>query len=209
MTMRLDRLRDDVRSALGLYLAESTLDDQAIDASLRFALDRAAPHLPLVTQVVTLVAAGPAQDISALIPAIAKVMELRYPYDPDFPTTATYRYETVAHGSVLFKYGYPSIGELLLVVGKPRYVLADLNGAADTLPAQFDTAIATIAAANLVRIEGRRRLVVDVPVPGAKATPIGNLPLLALTMEQEGIQLLYDLAPVSHNPAWGGDLLPC
>ena len=209
MTMHLERLRDDVRSTLGLYLTESTIDDQAIDAALRHALHLAAQYLPMVAKTVTLTADGPTQDITAQIPDIAKVMEVRYPYDPDFPTANTYPYSQISHGIVQFKYGSPVSGDQVLVIGRPRYTLAGVNGAADTLPEQFDAPIAAFAAAHLIRTEGYRRAVTAAePTTDAKARPpvAQNLPLLATTIEQSGIDAIYALEPVKQNPNWGSYL---
>ncbi len=204
MTMHLERLRDDVRSTLGLYLTESTIDDQAIDAALRQALTATVPYLPLVTKVITLTSDGPTQDISVQIPNIAKVMAVRWPYDPAAPTSTATPYIQINHGIIQFKRGAPATGDQVLVIGRPAYTLAGVNGSADTLPEQLDAAIAAFAAAELLRRENTRRLLQPASEPSSKNNP---LPTLLASIEENAIANLYGLEPVKANPAWGPQLL--
>jgi hypothetical protein len=210
MTMHLERLRDDVRQSMGFYLAESTIDDQAIDNALRHALRFGAQYAPLVTKTITLIAEGRAQDISSLIQDIARVMDVRYPYDPAWPTANTYPCDILSNGVIQFKYGMPAIGDTVLIVGRPHYTLTGLNGTADTLPEHLDLPFASIAAAHILRVEGFRHATTEVPQQGKTQNRASggdtSLALAAKSMEQQAIDMFYAIEPVRQNPAWGAAL---
>ena len=80
--MRLDRLRDEVRHKLGQTGATSTVDDAAIDHALEQGLALLASYYPAVRVELTLETAGKTQDLKRLAPTIARLDEVRCPYDP-------------------------------------------------------------------------------------------------------------------------------
>ncbi|MEI2676875.1 MAG: hypothetical protein V9G29_02895 [Burkholderiaceae bacterium] len=63
MSMRLARLRDEVRHELGQTGAVSTIDDAAIDHALAQSLVLLSSHYPSVRAVLTIVTSGNTQDL--------------------------------------------------------------------------------------------------------------------------------------------------
>jgi hypothetical protein len=201
MSAHLARLRDDIRIILNVYMTPTTIDDQMLDAALRQALTDSAQYMPLITQTITLVEEGKTQVIGAMIPDIAKVIDLRYPWDPAYPENQGYPYNQISNNVVIFKNCNPAIGDTVLIIGRPLYRLAGVNGTTDTLPETYDATIVAFAAANLLRREHYRRAMQPTDnseKPRTKTT----LNDIANTIENEATTRLLALTPHGPNPVW-------
>ena len=95
MSMRLARLRDEVRHEIGQLGTKSTIDDAAIDHALAQSLMLLASHYPSTREILTIATAGSTQDLRALAPTMVRLESIQYPYNPDLPRMLSYPHTDV------------------------------------------------------------------------------------------------------------------
>lgn len=202
MSMRLARLRDEVRHEIGQLSTTSTIDDAAIDHALAQSLMLLAGHYPSTREVLTVAIAGSRQDLRTLAPTMVRLESIQYPYNPDNLRMLSYPHTIVDAHTVVFYGVEPQPGEELLAVFHERHTLTGLfKDTADTLPEsdEYEHPLILAAAGHLLALEATR-----LTIGLDKAAQAASRPLRALadSMTSQAIDEAIALGPVGQNPAW-------
>ncbi len=179
MSMRLARLRDEVRHEIGQLGTKSTIDDAAIDHALAQSLMLLASHYPSTREILTIATAGSTQDLRALAPTMVKLESIQYPYNPDLPRMLSYPHTIVDAHTVVFYTCEPQAGEELLAVFNERHTLTGLfKDTADTLPEtdEYEHPLILAAVGHLLALEATR-LTISAPTklhrpPAVRCAPL-------------------------------------
>ena len=202
MSMRLARLRDEVRHEIGQLSTTSTIDDAAIDHALAQSLMLLAGHYPSAREILTITTAGSTQNLRALAPTMVRLESIQYPYNPDLPRMLSYPHTIVDAHTVVFYTCEPQAGEELLAVFNERHTLDGLfKDEADTLPEtdEYEHPLILAAVGHLLALEATRLTVSRDKTAQAASRPLGAL---ADSMTSQAIDEAIALGPVGQNPAW-------
>ena len=159
MSMRLARLRDEVRHEIGQLSTTSTIDDAAIDHALAQSLMLLASHYPSTREILTIATAGSTQDLRALAPTMVKLESIQYPYNPDLPRMLSYPHTIVDAHTVVFYTCEPQAGEELLAVFNERHTLDGLFKDKSALRNMllYHVIAGKLTAADFARLNGKGR----------------------------------------------------
>ncbi len=210
MSMRLARLRDEVRHEIGQLGTKSTIDDAAIDHALAQSLMLLASHYPSTREILTIATAGSTQNLRALAPTMVKLESIQYPYNPDLPRMLSCPHTIVDAHTVVFYACEPQVGEELLAVFKERHTLTDLfKDTADTLPEtdEYEHPLILAAVGHLLALEATRLTISpfgELRDRQDKAAQAASRPLrtLADDMTSQAIDEAIALGGAALNPAW-------
>jgi len=202
MSMRLARLRDEVRHEIGQLGTKSTIDDAAIDHALAQSLMLLASHYPSAREILTIAAAGSTQDLRTLAPTMIRLESIQYPYNPDNLRMLSYPHMIVDAHTVVFYDFVPQVGEELLAVFKERHTLAGLfRDEADTLPEtdEYEHPLILAAVGHLLALEATRLTISQDKSAQAASRPLRSL---ADDMTSQAIDEAIALGAAARNPAW-------
>jgi hypothetical protein len=202
MSMRLARLRDEVRHEIGQLGTKSTIDDAAIDHALAQSLMLLASHYPSSREILTIEAAGSTQDLRALAPTMVKLESIQYPYNPDNLRMLSYPHTIVDAHTVVFYGVEPQAGEELLAVFNERHTLTGLfKDEANTLPEtdEYEHPLILAAVGHLLALEATRLTISPDKAAQAASRPLRSL---ADDMTSQAIDEAIALGAAAQNPAW-------
>lgn len=211
MSMRLARLRDEVRHELGQTGAVSTVDDAAIDHALAQSLMLLASYYPSTREVLTIATPGSTQDLRALAPTMIKLASIQYPYTND-PRMLSYPHTIVDAHTVLFYSVELQAGEELLAVYKQRHTIAGLfKDETDTLPEtdEYEHPLILAAVGHLLALAATRLAISPIDKLSDRQEKTAqaaskSLRAVADSMTNQAIDEAIALCPATQNPAWSG-----
>lgn len=202
MNPTLERLRDDVRLAVGQYYAIQQLADQTIDAALRAGLHILQSAAEPAIAIVTVQQAGYTQDLSLLVRDLSTPLSVTYPWNDDRPTMYGRNYEQLSRSLVVFAPGVvPQVGDKIRIVYRRRLMIAELDGASATnLPDVYEAALIKATCAQVLRSASMQ---IAAAIDGkADYQRSRQLAEYAIELESEATAEIYSLYTPVQNPSW-------